>query len=94
MGFIIAIIMALYILSLFIYIDVVSKIFEGGEMDKYLYLLSILTGGLSFWFFYVMHLDTVNIVFMGLYAFMLFACYISDKTQRRIEEDKDIFDND
>ena len=94
MSFTTVLIFTLYLISLFIYTDTVSKIFDDEEIDLYLFAFSGLAAFLAFIYFSMIGLYNINIISLILYSFMLLASYLSAKTNKRIEEDRDILDND
>ena len=88
MGFLMAVMALVYLLSIYLYVEILVAIFEDDkELDKELYALCVGAGVLAFIYFALLKLDYVNIIFVGLYLLMLLGTESSAKVKNRLEDE-------
>lgn len=88
MGFLMAVMALVYLLSIYLYVEILVAIFEEDkELDKELYALCVGAGVLAFIYFALLKLDYVNIIFVGLYLLMLLGTESSAKVKNRLEDE-------
>lgn len=88
MGFMTLVMAILYLISLFLYVEILVDIFEEDkDLDKGLYALCIGAGVLAYIYFSLIKLDYFNMIFLGLYLLMFLATETSSRITKRLEEE-------
>ena len=88
MGFLMTVMALVYLLSIYLYVEILVAIFEDDkELDKELYALCVGAGVLAFIYFALLKLDYVNMIFVGLYLLMFLGTESSARVKDRLEDE-------